>query len=273
MGGVAVITDSSTCIPSELAVRYGIRVLPISVYAADLDGDEDGERLSVLEAVEHEELFGASRPFVTEYLSAIEAPGCDAAVVITPAGEFAAMFRNATLATELANRPAVVVDSRTAAAGQALVVLAAAERAAGGGDLEAVVRASEEASRRVELVASLATLEPIRRSGPVPEAVLRASELSGTRSVFRMRDGAVEPLEAIASGDATLEAIAAAFRASAGPGVERSTVFHAGAPRAASRLEELLGGVDFVCGFSPAMQVHTGAGVVGAAWIPRPETP
>ena len=30
-----------------------------------------------------------------------------------------------------------------------------------------------------------------------------------------------------------------------------------------------LGGVDFVCGFSIAMQVHTGRGVVGAAWLPK----
>jgi fatty acid-binding protein DegV len=198
----------------------------------------------------------------------VEENGCDTAVVVTPAIEFAAMYRNACLAAELATRPTVAIDARTAAAGQALVVLAGAAVAARGGDLAEVVAAVEDATRRVELVASLANLDPLRRSGPVPDSVLGAGGLDGARSVFRMCDGTIEPLGEAADAESTLETIRAAFVASTPGGVERSTVFHAGAPELAHRLEELLGGVDFVSGFSAAMQIHTGAGVVGAAWLP-----
>lgn len=272
VGRVEVVTDSSTCLPVALVEEFGIRVLPISVYLAeegvapDLGGDSEGP---LSEAAEQEELTGANHPFVTEYLAAVEDTRYDAAVVVTPAIEFAAMYRNASLAAELATRPAVAIDARTAAAGQALVVLAGAAVAAGGGDLAAVVAAIEDATRRVELVASLATLGPIRRSGPVPEEILGASELSGTRSVFRMRNGTIEPLGAVEGAEQTLETIRGAYRASTSYGVERSTVFHAGAPELARRLEAMLGGVDFVSGFSAAMQVHTGQGVVGAAWLPK----
>ncbi len=271
MSRVVVVTDSSTCIPSEYAAECGIRVLPINAYLPE-EGrpSDDGPELAgeLAAAAEREELLGANRPFVTEYLDAIETPGYDAALVVTPAIEFATMFRNANLATELANRPTVTIDTRTAAAGQALVALAGAEAAARGEDLASVVRVVEDASRRVELVASLATLEPIRRSGPVPEEVLQQSDGGGARSVFRMRDGMVEPLGAVSSAEETLETIRCAFRASTLHGVERSAIFHAGAPELAAHLEDLLGGVDFVSGFSPAMQVYTGPGLVGAAWIP-----
>ncbi|MCU1494529.1 MAG: DegV protein [Acidimicrobiaceae bacterium] len=272
MGNVAVVTDSSTCLPAALAEQFGINVLPISLHLPEEHvppESEDDSEWSLSEAAEQEELSGANRPFVTEYLAAVEDAGYDAAVVVTPAIEFAAMYRNASLAAELATRPAVAIDARTAAAGQALVVLAGAEVAASGGDLAAVVAAIEDATRRVELVASLATLDSLRRSGPVPESVLGATALAGSRSVFRMRDGIVEPLGETEGAEQTLETIRSAFEASTKSGVERSTVFHAGAPELAERLESLLGGVDFVCGFSVAMQIHTGRGVVGAAWLPK----
>jgi DegV family protein with EDD domain len=271
VGGVVVVTDSSTCLPDDLVASLGIVMLPISVQvpAGDLeDLDELDPEWAPPEDVEYAELSGANHPFVTEYLEAVESPGYDAAVVITPAIEFATMYRNALLAAELAERPVVTIDARTAAAGQALVVLAGAEAARAGASLEEVVRVVEDASRRVELVAALASLEPIRRSGPVPDSVLRAGELAGTRSVFRMRDGLVEPLGAASTTDAALGTICAAFAEHGPQGVERATVFHAGASALAARLADSLGRVDFVTGFSVAMQVHTGRGVVGAAWLP-----
>jgi len=205
---------------------------------------------------------------VTEYLEAIEAGEAEAAVVVTPAIEFAAMYRNAAVAAELSRRPCVAIDARTASGGQALVVLAGAEAAAAGAELDAVVQVIEDASRRVEVVAALATLEPIRRSGPLPDELLGTPGELGERSVFRMRDGTVEPLGSPGDPEQTLHRIAEAVATSTPEGIERITVFHADAPELARRLGSLIGRVDFVSGFSVAMQVHTGRGVVGAAWIP-----
>ncbi len=264
------MTDASTCLPSSVAVALGVTVLPISESDDDaLEASDDESNLRLPESVEHAELTAANHPFVTAYLEAIETDAVDAAVLVTPAVEFAAMFRNAALAAELADRPAIAIDSRTAAAGQALVVLAGAEVAAAGGDLAAVQRAIDRASRRVELVASLATLEPIRRSGPVPEEVLPASATDGRRSVFRMRAGTVELLGGARSSHEALLAIRDAYLESAKHGVDRIAVFHAGVPELAARLVEFIGSVDFVTGFSVAMQVHTGRGVLGAAWIAK----
>jgi DegV family protein with EDD domain len=271
MPRVAVVTDSSTCLPPELLDKLGVTVVPITVHLPETDSVDGSDQLSrrISEAVERDQYVRSSHPFITDYLAAIEESGHEEVIVITPAMEFAGMFRNASLAAELTQRRAVVVDSRTAAAGQALVVLAGAETAASGASLEAVVQAVEKASRTVDLVATLQTLGPIRRSHRVPAPALRGADLEGTCSVFRMREGTVEPLGDVRGEEEAFRRIAAFFHDGGGPDAEHSTVFHADSPASADRLCELLGGVDFVSGFSAAMQLHTGPGVIGAAWLPR----
>jgi DegV family protein with EDD domain len=269
---VGVVTDSSTCLPAPLVEELGIRLVPVTVHLPGsdrVDGSEhehDHLASRISEAVERDQYVRSTHPFITDYLAAVEEADADEVVVVTPAMEFAGMYRNASLATELAARPAVTIDSRTAAAGQALVVLCGAEAAAGGADLREVVRVVEAASRRVDLVASLETLVPISRSRRVPAPALREAELEGMRSVFRMRRGTVEPLGATSTSDEALRTIAKEWAATADVAA-RTTVFHADCRDLADLLGDLLGRVDFVSGFSAAMQIHTGQGVVGAAWM------
>lgn len=275
MAGVLIVTDSSTCIPAALAASLNIVVLPISVHLPDSDTsvieEADGSTWQLTGDIAHEELMGANHPFVTEYLSVIETPGYESALVITPAIEFSTMYRNAALATELATRETAVHDARTAAAGQALVVLAGAEAASRGASLEEVLQITEDASRRVELVASLSSIEPIRRSGEVPDEVFDHEITTSERSLFRMRDGVIEPLGGANSATESLEMLRDAYLRSALHGVDSSTIFHADAPELAQELQTLIGDVDFVSGFSIAMQVYTGRGVVGIAWLPALE--
>lgn len=266
-----MVTDSSTCLPQALLDKLSVGVVPVSVHLPGADSVDGSDQLSrrISEAVERDQYVRSSQPFITDYLAAIEEAGCEEVAVVTPAMEFAGMYRNASLAAELTPRRAVVVDSRTAAAGQALVVLAGAELAATGAPLEAVVGRIEEASRRVDLVATLQTLAPIRRSRRVPAPALAgAQEADDVRSLFRMRNGTVEPLGEAAGEQEAIERIAEEFRRAGASRAEHSTVFHADCPEAADRLCRVLGEVDFVSGFSAAMQLHTGPGVVGAAWLP-----
>ncbi len=268
-----MVTDSSTCLPAPLLDKLGIVSVPVTVHLPDADDVDGSDHLSrrISQAVARDQSVRSTQPYITDYLAAIEDCDADDVVVVTPAMEFAAMFRNASLAAELAARHALVVDSRTAAAGEALVVLAGAEAAASGARLAEVLATIESASRRVDLVASLSTLDPIRRSHRVPAPILRDAPLEGARSLFRMRDGTVEPLGEVGSEDEAFDRIHGAYLAGRETGIERSTVFHADSPEAAERLRARLGEVDFVSGFSAAMQVHTGPGVIGAAWLPGGE--
>jgi fatty acid-binding protein DegV len=87
------------------------------------------------------------------------------------------------------------------------------------------------------------------------------------RPVFRMRGGTAERIGLPRSERAALERIAKAWRDGCGDGAPRPAVFHAGRPERAEELATIVGGAAFVTEFSAAMAIHTGPGVVGAAWL------
>jgi fatty acid-binding protein DegV len=120
MKSVALLTDSSACLPLDLPLHLGIRVLPIRIHLRSRDIDDGTTEASelVYGALARREPVKSSAPTAVEYLTAIEEAVSDSVVVITPAAEFTGMYRNAAVAAEISGRPAIVVDSRTAAAAQ-----------------------------------------------------------------------------------------------------------------------------------------------------------
>jgi fatty acid kinase fatty acid binding subunit len=268
MPTVTIVTDSSACLPDGVLGDLPITVLPIMIHlrSGDLrDGMDDAAPL-VYRSLERGESVKSSAPSPVEYLAAIEAAE-GPVVVISPATEFTAMYRNAAVAAEMSGRPVPVVDSRTAAAAHGLVVLAAAAMAAEGGAVEEVVERAEEAGRRAGLVAALDGVDFIRRSGRVPMVALQLAHQLGIRPVFRLSGGAVERVGVPRSLPAAMrrirkEAVAGGLR-----DAPASFVFHAAAPERAAALQELLGEGTDVTEFSPSMGIHTGPGVVGVAWL------
>ncbi|MDP9343703.1 MAG: DegV family EDD domain-containing protein [Actinomycetota bacterium] len=273
---VALITDSSACLPPDLTDRLGLRVLPIAIHlpSGDIhDGVPRAPQL-VYEALAAGDPVKSSAPATVEYLSAIEEADAPSVVVITPAIEFTVMYRNAVLAAEVAGRSVSVVDSRAAAAAHGLVVMAAAQVAADGGSEAEVVRAAEDASRRAELVGVLDSLEFIRRSGRVPSVALELAERLGVRPVFRLDGGRVERLGVPRSSEAALRRVRREATLRGLSATSPSMVFHAASPARAEELRAALGGDPMVVEFSPSMGIHTGPGVVGVAWLrDRPNAP
>jgi DegV family protein with EDD domain len=270
-GPITLITDSSACIPAEAVRRLGVRVVPIQVTIEDQEFRDgvDLEPATLYEALERGRAVKSAAPTPLEYLDAIErAEG--SVVVLTPATEFTHMHRNALLAADMCERAVTVVDSRSATSGHGLVALTAAEVAAAGGSVDDVIAAAEDAGARAELVACLESLEFLRQSGHVPAIAIGLAGRLRVRPVFRMREGTAERIGLPRSEHGALDRIVAAWRAVAGAGAARPAVFHAGRPERAAELSRMLGGASFVTEFSAAMAIHTGPGVVGAAWLRAP---
>jgi len=267
---ITLITDSSACIPAESSSGLGISLVPILVTIEDQEFPDGVEPGVLYEALERGRPVKSAAPTPVDYLDAIERAPDGAVVVLTPATEFTHMHRNALLAADMSGRHVTVVDSRTATAGHGLVALAAAEVAAAGGGVDDVVAAAEDAGRRAELVACLESLEYLRQSGHVPAIALGLANHLQVRPVFRMRGGTAERTGLPRSERGALERIAKAWRQGCGPDAVQPAVFHAGRPERAQELAAMLGGAAFVTEFSAAMAIHTGPGVVGAAWLRRP---
>jgi DegV family protein with EDD domain len=269
MRRVAIITDSSACFPPTVARRLGIRVLPLSVHLGSETVPDGTHNLSsrVYDAMHRDDPVKSSPPSTAEYLTAIEEARATEVVVITPATEFTSMYRNAALAADLASRPTEVVDARTAAAAHGLVVLMAAEAAHAGNQLPRVVAEAEDAATKVDLVACLANLDPLRDSGRVSPTALQTVDRVRSRSVFRLSDGVVEPLATSNGMTRALRRIHREWKTSGGPDARRSIIFHAQQDAAAAALADMIGRPNWVTEFSAAMGIHTGPWVVGVSWI------
>jgi DegV family protein with EDD domain len=177
------------------------------------------------------------------------------------------MYRNASVAADLAGLPVTTIDTRTAAAAQGLVVLEAARAAAAGAPLADVAAAAEDASRRADLVAALDSLDHIKRSGRVPSVAVGLAEHLGVRPVFRLHQGMVQRLGVPRSDVAAIRRIRREAMARGFGATMPSAVFHGSDGERAESLRQLLGGSSFVTRFSPSMGIHTGPGVVGVAWL------
>lgn len=269
MPRTAVVTDSSACLPDAVAARLPIRVLPIGIHLPDRDLHDGMAEAgpAVYEALRSGRAVKSSAPTAAEYLHSIEEAGADEVLVVTPAREFTGMYRSASAAAQIAGRPVHVLDCRTAAAAQGLVVLAAAEEAQAGGNAADVSAVAEDAARRAELVAALDGVGYLRQSGRVPPFALELARRLGVRPVFRFRDGQAERVGVPRSPDAALRRIRSEWAARSGRSGGRSAVFHAQAAPRAEALARLLGRPMFIVEFSPSMGIHTGPGVVGVAWL------
>jgi DegV family protein with EDD domain len=274
---VAVVTDSAAALPAELVERYGITVVPMWLTVGDTAIREEERALG--------ELLGDSRvttsaPTPGEFAAAIRArldDGADGVVVLTIASAMSAAHDAATVAAREIGSNVTVVDTMTAAGGQALVVLAAAERATAGASREEVARAATDVAARVRLVATVPDLTHLVRSGRVPGIAGWAGRTLGISPLFEFRGGKVHRLRPAFGMDAAVDRIVARFQRSVEVGARaRVVALHALAPDAADTLlARAVAGSDpvesFVGEFGSVMVVQAGPGVVGLAWWWDPE--
>jgi fatty acid-binding protein DegV len=270
-----VVTDSSGG-PTPPGASSGVVVVPITILLPDRQvPDDEIDPALVDAAIARGDPIKTRAPSVIDYLDAVEGSDARSAVIVTPAAELTAMWRHASHTPWLADRPVAVVDSRTAASGQALVVEAAAQPAAAGASLTDVVDAAREAAGRARVLGAVGTAEPLLAAGVVERDQLAVGPagLTGPAhpTIFEARQGLIEPLRVL-DGEDPAAALAAIYsqEPSAGSPVAFTGAGASGPMRAmAERLADLVGAErePEVC--SPAMTIHTGRGVIGIAWLDR----
>lgn len=267
----AIVTDSAAAIPEDLVEQWGIRVVPMWLTVA---GVPELEGTRPLEDLLRETDVLTSAPTPGEFEKAMGEclERSDEVVVLTLAESMSATNEAARVAVSGFGDAVHVVDTRSAAGGQALVVLAAARVAAEGADGETVAARARDVAARVRLVATLPSLDHLVRGGRVPGIAGWAGKRLGINPLFEFRDGRVRRLRPALSGDAASERMVAQVRRSAVAGGRLHVcALHALARPVAEGLVERVttefGPVEcFVGAFGPVMVVHTGPGLAGIAW-------
>ena len=279
---VAIITDTTACIPQDKVNKHNIELVPIEVIFGDKvyrDGVDitPAEFYAMLRQADKLPTTSGSLPGA--YLEAYRRAShrADGILCITVSSKFSGMLNSARLAMktvkeELPGLAIELVECTTAAAGQGLVVLGAARAAAAGKSLAEVVEVARRLMHRVHLFASLDTLHYLVKGGRVPQAAALVNSILKMKPVFSVNGGEAHTLALPRSTESAINNILRLMGRKIGKGkpvhvalmhadaLEQSQVLR---DRIASRFNcvEL-----FTTEFTPVIGVHTGPGVIGAAF-------
>jgi DegV family protein with EDD domain len=270
---VEIVTDSAAALPADLAAAHGIAVVPMWLTIGDRSVREGDVPLAELLARADVRTSGSNPGEFETAIKEQQKLTDDGVVVCTIASTMSSTYEAAVVGARAAGGAVQVIDTKTAAGAQGLVVLAAAEAARRGGDLDEVERAARVAMEQVRLVATVPNLDHLVQSGRVPNIAGWAGRRLGLSPLFEFRDGGAHALRPARGSDAARDRILSRWRRDRVPGARlHVAALHAEAEADAIwlldrvREEEPEPVTAFVATFGTVMVVHTGPGLVGLAW-------
>ena len=279
MAEVAVVTDSTSDLPRELAEELGIRVVPLSVTfgtetfisGVTIDPPTFYERLGRSQA-----LPTTSQPtpawFEEAYADCVD-EGHEAAVSLHVSAALSGTVGLARDRAERALLPVEVVDTRLVGAPLGLAAIAAQRAARRGADVRGVVHAAEQVAERVTSLLVVDTLEYLRRGGRLSGAQAMVGSVLRVKPLLHLVDGRVEVRERTRTWSRAADRVAELVEQDARGAAMDVVVAHAVAEdraaelwerleqrvNIASRLETMIG---------PIVGTHVGPGAVSVAAVP-----
>ncbi len=278
---VAVVTDSTACLPGDVVAARGVLVVPLHVVVAGKAYDDElGGGLSggaVAEALRRGRAVTTSRPSPAAFLAAYEkaaVDGAEAVVSVHLPAEVSGTHESAMLAAREAPLTVEVIDARTLGLGLGFAVLAAVEAADAGAPAPQVAAAARDRAARTSAFFYVDTLEHLRRGGRIGAAAALLGGALAVKPLLHLDQGRIAPLEKVRTASRALARLVDLAVAAAGDAPVDLAVQHLDADKRAAdvagRLRErvpharvvLIGEVGAVIG------AHVGPGTVGIVVAP-----
>jgi DegV family protein with EDD domain len=280
MARIAVVTDSTAYLSTELVQQLGVLVVPVQVVVAGHSYDE-GTGISsdeVAEALRTWRPVTTSRPapatFLAAYRAAAEA-GATGIVSVHLSADISGTVGSARLAAGDAPVPVRVVDSRTIGMAMGYPVLSAAQDAADGASLDEVAAVVEKRCGQSSALFYVDTLEYLRRGGRIGPAAARLGSALSVKPLLEVVDGRILPLEKVRTSSKALARLEELAVERAGVAAVDLAVHHLSArPRAeqlAERLRARVPGLGElrVSEVGAVVGAHVGPGMIAVAVVPR----
>lgn len=285
MSRVGIVTDSTACIPAELAAERGIEVVPLYLAFGEriyLDGmsSDTAEFYETLRTTRQAPTTAAPPPGV--YAEAILRAGkdADAVLCLTVSRQFSAMYEAAVQGAALVSEqePSLdvrVLDSGAAAMAQGFVVLEAERAAAEGAAIEQLIARAEALMPRVQLLVALDTLAYLAHSGRVPRLIIWAASPLRIKPIVQFQKGKYRPIAIVRTMRGGVERLLQALTRRTEGGVLHVCVHHTNVPQEAEALAERVRDTLqpkelLIAEFNQVMGVHTGPGLLGFAFYTEP---
>ena len=282
MTRVAVVTDSTSDIPPQLARSRDITVVPLTL---NFEGRSLLDGVDIKPTEFYRKLPNAtthpttSQPAAGQFAEAYSSllQDHDEVVSIHISEKLSGTYASAVQGAEMTDSARVtVVDSELVSMSLGLVTLAAARLAADGMSGAAIGDKVTSMRGDVQTYFSVATLEFLRRGGRIGRASALVGSVLQVKPVLCIRDGLVTPLERVRTFDRALHRIVELAReVDRGHGLT-VIVGHADSEADAERVARELEPVAetlVIHPLGPVVGAHAGPGVVGLGCYPADVLP
>ena len=243
---IGLLTDSNSDLPQDFIQRYNIEVIPNTLVLEGrgyLDGIEISRSEFYQRLPDLKQTPTTAAPSQTEFSARYRklfTAGCEHIIGIFTAEKLTAIPDIARLAGNETPGKVTVIESGSLSMGCGYQVLAAAEAVENGLPLPEVLNRIQSVRKRIKLYAALDTLEYMRRSGRVSQAVSALGGLLKIKPLIELREGVVRPIGAPRTTSQSTEKLLSLLTDLLP--IERLTILHTNAEaRAAELLEHLEG--------------------------------
>lgn len=281
---VAIVTDSTASLPTEVAAARGIVVVPLQVVigAEVFDEGPDGATPElVATALREWKPVSTSRPSPAALLEVYEQAARDGATEIVSvhlSGEISGTFESAQLAARDASVRVLPVDTRQVGFATGFAALAAAEVVAAGGSADEAAEAARARAAASSSLFYVDTLEYLRRGGRIGAAAALLGGALAVKPLLQIEDGRVASLERVRTSARALGRLEELAVQHAGEAPVDVCVAHLANPDRAGQLAERLGerlatnleGREVWCGeLGAVLGAHVGPGMIAVCVAPR----
>ncbi len=278
----AIIADSISCIPADQRERYQIKIVPANVFFnehvyRDLIELSSEKAYELLEKAP--EFWKTSAPSPEDYIEAYRelARSVRNILVVTISSKLSMFYSSALAARDVfkdeSPQTAVeVMDSRTVAAAEGLIVLAAARAAARGISFKDVVAIANGIRERVKFIGLLETIRFVYRTGRIPKVASDLGSMLSIRPVLTGVNGSIRLAGAARNKQNGMKKMLQMMSIDVSKTEPAHVaVMHAEALEEAEKLKEMVVAnfncVEiFITDFSPMMGYATGPGTLALAY-------
>jgi DegV family protein with EDD domain len=275
---VAIVTDSTSYVPSEALERYDVTIVPL--YVVFPDRTEPETEITDYSAFFDElrsadRLPNTSQPSVGDFIAAYEpllAQGKEI-VSVHISGGISGTLESGRQAADQLEREGKggerirMVDSNTAAGGLGLVMLAAAHCALRGGTLDEVAETAQEARDEMRMWFALETLEFLKRGGRIGAASAWIGSTLRVKPILTV-ERELSPVERVRTSARMFERMVDYAKQRHDSGADAWVVQHIAAQEEGERLVERCREVFgceplYVSEVGPVLSAHAGPGMLG----------
>lgn len=279
---VKIITDTTSCLPAEIAARYQIPVIPQIINFGE-DSYFEGVDMDIptfmARLASASELPKTAAPppelFVQEFSRIV--PTGEPILCIHPSAEVSGTVRSATVAArDFPEADIRVFDTRTIASPLGTMVQLAAEWAAQGLGIDEIVSKLEDLKQRGRVYFLVDTLEYLARGGRIGGAAALVGSMLKIKPILTVRDGRVDQFERERTHQRAIARLKQLVVDQAPRhGAAYLSVMQAGNPQEASALAGELGSLIGqphvpIADMPPAIVTHGGPGILGVSFFVMP---